>query len=150
LAHRLFHRLAHGVPPNQSVLLNSIFGGRRISYGPIRSLPALAGLALCHPVTTSISPCALTFTPATRSPAATRALTALVTSCCRNVEGARAMGVNKSIGHCCERAARRQCAGLDFLNQVIMGTQDSSDCAATAGGLPDRAPRQRQNSQQRL
>src|SRR5262249_48369010 len=32
------------------------------------------------PVTTSISPCALTFTPATRSPAATTAFTALVRS----------------------------------------------------------------------
>src|SRR5262249_51632033 len=38
-----------------------------------------------------MSPCALIFTPATCSPAATTALTALVTSCCRNVDAARAM-----------------------------------------------------------
>src|SRR6516165_5727818 len=50
------------------------------------------------PVTTSISPCALTFTPATRSPAATTAFTTLVKSRWRNVEGARATSLFLVVG----------------------------------------------------
>jgi hypothetical protein len=41
-----------------------------------------------------------TRTRATSTPALTMALTALVTSCCRNVEGARDMSGSPLIGHC--------------------------------------------------
>src|SRR5262249_41554958 len=43
------------------------------------------------PITTSILPCGSIFKPATGNPAATAARRARVTSCCRNVEGARDM-----------------------------------------------------------
>src|SRR5262245_23057784 len=64
------------------------------------SLPSWVGesCALWSPVTTSMSPCALTFTPATRSPAATTAFTALVKSRWRNVEGARATSLFLVVG----------------------------------------------------
>src|SRR5437899_12150322 len=71
--------------------------GRPAHHTLSHSFPPCAGesCALSLPVTTSMSPCALIFTPATRRPAAIMALTALVTSCWRNVEGARAIGARK-------------------------------------------------------
>src|SRR5260370_39983654 len=51
--------------------------------------------AFGFPVSTSIWPCGLIRTTATDSPAAVTARIARVTSCCRNVEGARAIGARK-------------------------------------------------------
>src|SRR5215469_1130867 len=55
---------------------------------PSHSFPPFGGESCTRssPVTTSISPCALTFTPATRSPDAITALTALVRSRWRKVD----------------------------------------------------------------
>src|SRR6266568_7525513 len=65
---------------------------------PSHSFPLCGGESCTRssPVTTSISPCALTFTPATRSPAATTALTALVRSLWRKADGRRVIASRPS------------------------------------------------------
>src|SRR5262245_1163023 len=67
-------------------------------------------------VNTSMSPCALTFTPATCSPAAITAFTARVTSRCRNADGGREVGLSAVItrppaARCCRTRAPRSAHG---------------------------------------
>src|SRR6516165_4539105 len=67
-------------------------GGRRIRCGPIRSPPSSCQADRSDQrIMITIFPVLSISTRAMCTPAAVTALTALVTSCCRNVEGARAI-----------------------------------------------------------
>src|SRR5262245_32048806 len=80
----LFEARASEVPARLSVAVDEAvaIGRRSPHHRRSHSFPPCVGESCIpsSPVTTSISPCALTFTPATRSPAATTAFTALVRS----------------------------------------------------------------------
>src|SRR5262245_29606517 len=84
-----------------------------------------------------ILPALSTSTRAIPTPAAATALTALVTSCCRNVEGARHITLlHQQIERACERARARAVAVAD--DGLAQGVSTGQRCCSSGGGRDRR------------